>query len=115
MSSSLTGDPTSDRLVGPAMRLVGGTRTWDGDEVAGAFDDALAALAEVGDNDALGAARALAIVCAAMVPWDASPSEMLAWTRREAEFHRLVDVGVDPASAADVCAGIAIHATPGKE
>jgi len=115
MTDGPTGDALSDALVGPAMRLVGGVRTWDTDEVEGAFRDALAALAATSDppaatggpEDHLGAARALAILSAAMVPWDRSPGDLLAWTRREAEFHRLVDVGIDPHIAADVCAGLA--------
>lgn len=108
---SATGDPTGDRLVGPAMRLAGGSRMWDGDEVRAAFADA----ARVVDGDELQAARALAIVCAAMVPWDGNPSELLRWTRREDEFHRLVAVGVDPASAADVCSGMSTATTPERK
>lgn len=105
MTEGLTGDPFTDRLVGPALRLAGGVRTYDRAEVLAAFEDAQRLL-----PSPLAAARALAAVCAALVPWDADPNKALAWLRREEEFHRLRGVGLSAIEAADVISGPGRHA-----
>jgi hypothetical protein len=96
---SLTGDPELDALVPAAVRLTCGLREWDPQEVAAAFDDAAAATSPGNDP-----ATALAIVCAAMVPWNQPPSDLLAWVTRRVEFERLRGIGVDAATAADLTA-----------
>lgn len=105
MSEGLTGDALTDRLVGPALRLAGGVRTYDGAEVLAAFEDAQRLI-----PSPLHAARSLAAVCAAQIPWDQDPQKGLAWLRREEEFHRLREVGLSAVEAADVISGPGRHA-----
>lgn len=101
MKPGLTGDPVTDRLVGPAMRLVGGVRTYDPVEIEAAFTDAAAVLDGQAD-----AARALATVLAAFIPWNRTPNELLGWLSRGPEFERLRDAGIDPSIAADIVSGL---------
>lgn len=93
--AGLTGDIDLDRLVPAAVRLTCGLREWDADEVAAAFNDAVAATPR-----GLDPSMALAMVCAAMVPWDQPPSELLSWVAHSAEFERLRALGLDRATAA---------------
>lgn len=94
----ITGEPDLDRLIPAAVRLIGAVRQYDPEDVAGAFTDASATLAGT-DRDP---AAALAVLLAAMVPWDATPADLLAWVRRHTEFERLRAHGVDPAAAATI-------------
>ena len=94
----ITGDPELDRLVPAAVRLIGAVRQYDPEDVAAAFDDAAATLAGTGRTPA----AAVAVILAAMVPWDATPTDLLAWVRRHHEFERLRAAGVDPAAAATI-------------
>lgn len=92
---SLTGDPELDRLVPVAVRLTCGLREWNPEEVAQAFADA-AQVAPRGSDPTM----ALAMVCAAMVPWDRPPSELLAWVAHHLEYERLRALGLDRSTAA---------------
>lgn len=78
-----------------AVRLVCALREFNPDEVAAAFADAAAASGP--DHT-----RGLAVILAAMVPWDHAPADLLAWVHRRDEFDRLLAAGVDPASAATI-------------
>lgn len=91
--ASLTGDPELDRLIPSAVRLACGLREWRPEEVAAALDEAAA----IAGPDAF---RALAVLLAAMLPWDRSPADLLAWVSRRSEFEYLREVGVDAATAA---------------
>lgn len=95
---SLTGDPRMDRLIPIAMQLVGAVRTQDQAGVADAFDAANRLMP--GEAD-----RAIAVLLAAMVPWDKAPSELLAWWVRRADYHKLIAAGVDPATAMTLIEG----------
>ena len=99
-----SGDPLADRLVGPAMRLVGGVRLWDPAEVEAAFVDAGEQFDP--DSSSVDVARALAVVCASMIPWDASPGDLLAWITHEPDFRRLCAAGVNAETAAALVAGL---------
>lgn len=91
---SLTGDPRTDRMVAVASRLIGAVREFNTEEVAAALDEAQA-------TDGQGLA-ALVVTLAAMVPYDATPGDLLNWVGHREEFDRLVALGVDPASAATI-------------
>jgi hypothetical protein len=92
---SLTGDEFTDRLVPVASRLIGAVREWDDDE-------ACAAIEEAQEMDPQFGLLALVVLLAAMVPYDKSAGDLLAWVKRRYEFDRLVEIGVDPASAATI-------------
>lgn len=98
--ASLTGDPEMDRLVPVAMQLVGAVRSMDAAAVDEAFDAARRLL-----PDAEMAGGALCVLLAAMVPWDQSPRQLLAWWVRRADYLKLVAAGVDPASAMTLIEG----------
>lgn len=100
MSQSLTGDPMMDRLVPVAMLLVGALRRMDAAAVGEVFELARALV-----PDGVSAESALTVLLAAMVPWDKSPSELLAWWTRRADYQKLVDAGVDPATAMTLIEG----------
>lgn len=89
----MTDEALAESLVPIAARLVGTIRDFGPDDVQ-------AVLAEVPN----GRHDALAVVLAAMVDPDQSPSNLLAWTRGGLEYHRLVAAGVN-ASTAAVLAG----------
>lgn len=72
---SLTGDPTTDAMVGPAQRLIWAVRENNGAQITEAFAEAAR---HVG-GDMYRAAAGLAVVLAAMVPDDRSPEELLYW------------------------------------
>lgn len=88
---SLTGDLATDALVPVAQQLVGAVRAGDSEAVDEAFAAAI---------DATGGrcnpAEALAVVLAAMVPDNHTPSYLLKWMRADAEYHRLVGKGIEP-------------------
>lgn len=88
MRPSLTGSSRSDAQVPVAMALVGAVREFDAKAVAEVLDGA--------------DLPALAVVLAAMVPWDQAPGQLLAWCLREGEYHRLAEAGVDEATAATI-------------
>ncbi|WP_028924220.1 hypothetical protein [Pseudonocardia acaciae] len=92
--TSLTGDAALDRLIPAAARLTCGLREFNPDEVTAALDDA--AHAHPGTDGH----RALAVLLAAMIPWEHSPADLLAWVHRRPEYDRLLQAGVDPATAA---------------
>lgn len=92
--TSLTGDPTTDALVPVALQLVGAVRAQD----SGAVDEVFASAIEL-TGGRCDPAAALAIVCAALVPEDAQPSQLLRWQRAAAEYQRLIEKGVDPVIA----------------
>lgn len=96
---SLTGDPVTDELVPVAQNLIGAVR----DNDPAAVDEAFAAAADIlaGRSDP---AAALAVVCAAMVPEETSPSQLLLWWRFRAEYDRLVSSGVTPHIARELAA-----------
>jgi hypothetical protein len=94
---SLTGDPLTDTLVPVALQLIGAVRAGDSDAVAEAF--AAAILATGGRCDP---GEALAVVCAALVPDESTPSELLGWYRVTAEYERLLGNGVDPTIAGEL-------------
>lgn len=100
MTPSLTGDPEMDRLVPIVMQLVGAVRRMDPAGVDEAFDAARRLM-----PDEAMAGGALCVLLAAMVPWDRSPSELLAWWVRRAEFVKLVAAGVDEATAMTLIEG----------
>lgn len=91
---SLTGDELTDRMVAVASRLIGAVREFDTEEVAAALDEAQAI-----DSQGL---AALVVTLAAMVPYDATPGELLSWVAYREEFDRLVAIGIDPATAATI-------------
>lgn len=93
----LTGDPTTDVLVPVALQLVGAVRAGDPAAVDEAF--AAAILATGGRCDP---GQALAIVCAALVPDDASASELLAWREPADRYRHLLEKGVDPKIAREL-------------
>lgn len=78
----------ADEQIPVALALVGAVREFDAAAVAEILRDADMA--------------ALAVVLAAMVPWDQSPGRLLAWCHREDEYRRLVEAGVDKATAATI-------------
>lgn len=92
--TSLTGDAVTDELVPVAVQLVGAVRDADRDGVARALQ--LAEHVAGGRCDPL---SALAVVLAALVPYDARPSELLSWWGYRAEYMRLRARGVDEATA----------------
>lgn len=97
---SLTGDPEMDRLVPVVMQLVGAVRAMDPAGVDEAFD---AARRLIPDEEVAGGA--LCVLLAAMVPWDRSPSQLLAWWVRRADYQKLIAAGVDPATAMTLIEG----------
>lgn len=95
---SLTGDPVTDALVPIAARFVGAVR--DNDQQA--IDELLAeAIDTTGGRCDPGVA--LAIVCAALVPEDRSPTELLAWRAIQSEYDRLCAAGIDDHIARELC------------
>lgn len=97
--ASLTGDPATDALVPAALMLIGAVHAHDPNGV----DEALAeAIIITGGRCDPGAA--LAVVCAAMVPVDDRPTDLLRWCKEAAEYERLVEKGVDPKVARDLTA-----------
>lgn len=95
---SLTGDALTDHLVPVAARLVSAIRENDYDEVCASLREARTLAAEHG----LDGAEALCVVLGAMVPWNVRPSDLLAWLKHQSAFHMLVEMGVEPAVAADL-------------
>ena len=95
--TSLTGDPVTDALVPAAQQLIGAVRAGDADGVDEAF---AAAIVATGGRCEPGAA--LAIVCAAMVPDDSTPKDLLHWYKAAGEYARLIEKGVDPKVAHDL-------------
>ena len=89
-AKSLTGDPLTDALVPVAQRLAGALEDADADAAVAAFNDA-----ETIIGDPLVAARALAVVAAAMVPTDQEPSRLLGWWQYREEYARLIAAGVN--------------------
>lgn len=94
---SLTGDPTTDLLIPIALQLVGAVRAG---EQSGVDEAVAAAILATGGRCDPG--TALAVICAALVSEDATPSELLAWYRTNAEYERLVGNGVDPLIAGEL-------------
>lgn len=86
---SLTGDPATDALVPVAQQLVGAVRAGD----AVAVDEAFAA-AIIATGGRCNPAEALAVVLAAMVPDNHTPSFLLKWMGAEAEYRRLLGQGI---------------------
>lgn len=95
---SLTGDALTDRLVPVAARLVSAVRENNAGEVKDAFGEAY----DVCDPEVVDGAEALAVVLAGMVPWNVAPSDLLAWLKHQQTFCVLVEMGVEPAVAADL-------------
>lgn len=95
---SLTGDELTDRLVPVAGRLVCAVREHDYDEVCEALGEAEALAA----GTTLDGAEALAVVLAAMVPWNQTPARLLTWWRHRDEFESLVKAGLEPTVAAEI-------------
>ena len=89
---SLTGDPRTDALVGPAVQLAAAAHEHDGNRIA-------SLLADIADL------HGLVITLAAMVPDDRTPTELLAWLAQPHEYQRLRAEGVDCLTANDVIAG----------
>ena len=89
MTYSLTGDPLTDALIPPAIRLIWAVREDNQPAVAEAIADAT----EVADL------TALVIVLAAMVPDDQAPTALLAWMHNPAEYLRLREAGVGAVGA----------------
>ncbi len=85
----MTDEALADALVPIAAQLVGTVRQYGPDDVS-------AVLARVPN----GRHDALAVVLASMVDPDATPSQLLAWTRGGLEYHRLVAAGVNAQAAA---------------
>jgi hypothetical protein len=81
---SLTGDPVTDELVPIAQQLIDAVHNEDPDAVDAAFAEAITATGGRCDPG-----QALAILCAAMVPENASPAGLLAWWGYRAEYERL--------------------------
>lgn len=98
MTLSITGDPLTDVVLPPAMRLVWAVREQNPNAVRAAIDDAVTA----GGDDGL---HALIVVLAALVPDDQAPSSLLAWRLNPDEYHRLRQAGVGSAAAARLAAG----------
>lgn len=90
MTYSLTGDPLTDALIPPAVRLVWAVRESNQPAVAEAIADATA----VADL------QAFVVVLAAMVPDDQAPTALLAWMHDPAEYLRLREAGVGAVGAA---------------
>jgi hypothetical protein len=88
---SLTGDPLTDRAVGPAAQLVKAVRKQD----PAAVDEILADAHQSGPD----AVNALLVVLAAMVPDDVTPPALLAWLADPAEYRRLRACGVSGITA----------------
>lgn len=70
-----TGHPLGDAVLPSALRLVGAVRAGDSGEIL----DAIAAAREAAEGHPYWR-TALIIVLAGLVPDDATPSELLAWT-----------------------------------
>lgn len=85
---STPGASRPEQQIPVAMALIGAVREFDA-----------AAVAEILRGADM---AALAVVLAAMVPWDESPGRLLAWCDREDEYRRLVEAGVDRATAATI-------------
>ena len=97
---SLTGDPITDALVPVVSRLVGAVHELDPAGVDRAITDAEQVLTRaLREVDQLRAARALAVVAAAMVPVDQPAGALLAWWPRHVECQRLIKRGIDPGIA----------------
>lgn len=88
---SLTGDPFTDRAVGPAARLAKAVRKQDSSAVAELLADAHRA-----GSDAV---NALVVVLAAMVPDDVTPTALLSWLADPVEYRRLRACGVSGITA----------------
>lgn len=97
MARSLTGDALTDALVPVAQQLVGAVREDSRAGVEAALQQARQAVDAVVDGaDSELAVRALAVLCAAMVPDDQAPTALLRWTTQAQEYRRLVEAGVSP-------------------
>jgi hypothetical protein len=101
---SLTGDPLTDRAVGPAARLVKSVRKQDADMVAETLAEVTAA-----GTDAI---NALILTLAAMVPDDTTPAVLLAWLADPGEYRRLRARGV---SAITAGARVQLRASRGRK
>jgi hypothetical protein len=89
MTYSLTGDPLTDALIPPAVRLIWAVREQNQAAVAEAIADAT----EVADL------AAFVVVLAAMVPDDQAPTQLLAWMADPDEYLRLRTAGVGAVGA----------------
>lgn len=92
MTCAVTGDTRTDALVPHAARLVAAVHKFDRDVITEVLAEA---------NDPHG----LAVVLAAMVPDDATPTQLLGWIGDPDEYERLRDAGVSTVAACDVIAG----------
>lgn len=90
---SVTGDVLADAMADHASRLVWAVREHDAAEVAAVLETVRA---ESGVD-------ALVLVLAAMVPDDATPSELLAWLHDPTLYRRLRESGVDALQAGAMC------------
>jgi hypothetical protein len=77
-----TGHPVGDAVLPAALRLVSAVRAGNKKEIL----DAIASAQQAANNDYW--MTALVIVLAGLVPEDATPSELLAWTTEESGAER---------------------------
>lgn len=108
MTDYLTGDKVTDAVLPAAQRLILAAHAGDHLGVDTAFADA-----ELAVGDPTTAAKALAVVLAAMCPDDTSPVDALAWRRNPAEYRRLRRVGVSSREAGLLAATVAANLRKG--
>lgn len=98
---NLTGDRYLETLIPSAEKLVQAVHNDKPMHV-----DAMLADAEMVYGDALGGARALVVLLAAMVPDDKPAVQLLRWRANPHEYHRLRAAGVSSEQAAELASTV---------